>query len=334
MRVILEVLSGPDAGRKTLLGAGQVLQVGRTDRADLSFPQDGHMSGLHLALETDDLACYVKDLGSSNGTLLNGQPLTVRAILHDGDKLRAGNTTFLVRTEGDAPEKAAVLLNTAPPAPQVSALPDMAGVSYSVETCDSGLTLCRGSVDEVQPHQLTAALARFCPAYFMADFKKLEGGLPEGLDSPAYLFDWFEPSVAAGVSPVLFAADEWAEWPAVVEQGWGEDAVICLFSSQEQSALLDHLRHSLKAKPHQDDPSQGIIGFCWPSVMAPLLANYTPQFVQQLLADIDMVLVEFPDLPLTWQLFGRPRITDLLDQLGFVQEPAEEVVSEPPQDQS
>lgn len=334
MRVILEVLSGPDAGRKILLRAGQVLQVGRTDWADFSFPQDGHMSGLHLALETDNLACYAKDLGSSNGTLLNDQPLTGQTILHNGDKLRAGETTFVVHTEGDAPEKVPVALNTAPLPPQVSASPNIAGVSYSVETCDSGLTLCRGSVDEIQPHQLTAALMRFCPAYFIADFKKMEAEMPEGLDSPAYLFDWFEPSVAADVSPMLLSAGEWADWPTVVEQGWGHDAVICLFCSQEKPDLLDHLRHSLRAKPQQADPSEGIIGFCWPSVMAPLLAHYTPEFVQRLLADIEIVLVEFPDLPLTWQLFGRTQITDLLDELGFVQEPAEDAVSEPPQDQT
>ena len=54
MRVILQITSGPDAGRKVLLSALQSLQVGRTERADLSVPQDGRMSGVHFALETDN----------------------------------------------------------------------------------------------------------------------------------------------------------------------------------------------------------------------------------------------------------------------------------------
>jgi hypothetical protein len=52
-------------------------------------------------------------------------------------------------------------------------------------------------------------------------------------------------------------------------------------------------------------------------VLSSLLSHQTPSFVQQLLTGIDAVLVETPDLPETWQLFGTGQILELLDQLGF-----------------
>ena len=65
---------------------------------------------------------------------------------------------------------------------------------------------------------------------------------------------------------------------------------------------------------------EAIIGYCWPSVLAPLLSHYAEDFVRQLLAGIDAVLVELPDLPDTWQLYSTNGIVRALQQLGFVEE--------------
>ena len=50
-----------------------------------------------------------------------------------------------------------------------------------------------------------------------------------------------------------------------------------------------------------------------------LLSHYPSDAVRELLAGIDAVLLEFPDLPITWQLFGNGRITEMLDACGCVQ---------------
>ena len=76
-----------------------------------------------------------------------------------------------------------------------------------------------------------------------------------------------------------------------------------------------------RTSDYLNDP---IIGYCWPSVLAPLLSHYTPDFVQRLLEGIDAVLVEFPDLPDTWQLYGRRELVGLLCRLGFELKPVEE----------
>ncbi len=330
MRVILEVSSGPSAGQKVLLRASQALQVGRTEWADLAVPHDGRMSGLHFALETDGVACYLEDLGSSNGTLLNGRPVAQRTVLRNGDEIRAGDTVFLLHTEGDAPETVKLAAREAAAA---APRPATAEVSYTVETCDSGLTLCRGSVDDVSPADLAALVGEKIPLYLIVDFKKLEAPLPNELETAEHvLFDWLEPSAAVNVSPLVFSPEEFADWPALVEEGWGNDAVICLFCGQPKPELMSHLRRSLRAQPGQSDPSAGIVGYCWPSVMAPLLSHYAAESVERLLTGIEAVLVELPDLPETWQLYGRDSLADLLDQLGFVKEPSEEEAASEPTD--
>ena len=95
MRLILHVSSGPSAGRRILLNAGQALQVGRTEYADFAVPDD-QISSVHFAVEAAAAGCFVKDLKSRNGTYLNGARIAERTELRHGDEIRAGRTTFAV----------------------------------------------------------------------------------------------------------------------------------------------------------------------------------------------------------------------------------------------
>ncbi len=325
MRVVLEVVSGPAAGQKAALGPGQELRVGRTEWADFAVPGDGHMSAEHFAVWTDNVACYVKDLGSSNGTRLNGEPIDQPAVVRNGDQIDAGQTRFVIRTEGDAPDRAevpasepAVRAVAASASGEVVAGGPSGEASYTVEQCDSGLTLCRGNVDQIGPAELAGLLSQVHPLFLIADFNNLGMPKPEDLQQPDYLFDWLSPDVAETVSPVVLSQDDTAAWPTLVEEGWGNDAVVCLFSDRQKPALLEHLRRSTRVKKKREDPGGGMLGYCWPSVLALLLAHNRPEFVRRLLSGIEAVLVEFPDLPETWQVFGESRIADVLEQVGLV----------------
>jgi hypothetical protein len=98
MRLILEITSGPREGEKIELEPGQIVRVGRAlGKADFAT-QDKFMSGAHFAVECGSQSCGIKDLGSRNGTLLNGEKLSA-AVLHDGDKIFAGQSDFVVRVE-------------------------------------------------------------------------------------------------------------------------------------------------------------------------------------------------------------------------------------------
>jgi len=70
--------------------------VGRED-ADI-VAMDPSLSANHFEIENRDGEFFVRDLDSTNGTILNGQPVVDSAKLQDGDRIEAGKTTFVFRT--------------------------------------------------------------------------------------------------------------------------------------------------------------------------------------------------------------------------------------------
>jgi len=129
MRLLLEIVSGPDAGRKAWLREGQVLEVGRTDLAAFAVPHDGRMSGRHFSVRCDRRGCQLRDLGSRNGTTVNGERVT-ETILRDRDAIVAGGTRFVVQLQGaDVPPVAGPRPNT--PLPAVAAAPRAAAPAAS-----------------------------------------------------------------------------------------------------------------------------------------------------------------------------------------------------------
>ena len=66
----------------------RAIEVGR--ECDGEVLADPSVSRVHLKLTPSPTALSVVDLGSRNGTLLNGNPLTGRAVLEPGDIIRLG----------------------------------------------------------------------------------------------------------------------------------------------------------------------------------------------------------------------------------------------------
>ena len=101
MRVTLEIVSGPQSGRKLVVSGGYVVQVGRTEWADFAVADDALMSSVHFKVECTQHECRIRDLRSTNGTRVNGHTVS-EAILHDQDRIDAGQTRFVVHVEGTA----------------------------------------------------------------------------------------------------------------------------------------------------------------------------------------------------------------------------------------
>ncbi len=90
----LEWLSGDKKGQKVYLDQARVT-LGRRDSN--TIPLGDRMSSGHHAEITKDLNGYTaRDLGSTNGTLVNGEPMT-EAVLAHGTRLRIGNSHFVFK---------------------------------------------------------------------------------------------------------------------------------------------------------------------------------------------------------------------------------------------
>jgi diguanylate cyclase (GGDEF)-like protein len=76
--------------------------VGRSPEAQIRLRDEG-ISRAHAEIRVEDGRVHVRDLGSRNGTFLNGERADARE-LRDGDKLTLGEATLLLFTHRDGLE--------------------------------------------------------------------------------------------------------------------------------------------------------------------------------------------------------------------------------------
>ena len=87
------------------VSVGQELTIGRSDHVDHRVPVDNRMSKLHFSIECQSNHAVVRDLGSTNGTFVNGQRVN-RSVVTNGDYISAGSTIFLVQLSYSVEPKA------------------------------------------------------------------------------------------------------------------------------------------------------------------------------------------------------------------------------------
>jgi pSer/pThr/pTyr-binding forkhead associated (FHA) protein len=83
---------------------------------------DPEVSRRHAAIRQHGDGVAIEDLGSTNGTIVNGDKVRGVQPLNDGDSVRVGNTVFRVRVESAAADSGATMVgNVQSGAPQVTA---------------------------------------------------------------------------------------------------------------------------------------------------------------------------------------------------------------------
>ncbi len=89
--------------RRSLMLQSRSMSVGRSNEADLTI-QSSSVSKSHARIMVEGDALWVEDLGSTNGTYVNGQRVT-RSVLASGDLLGFANVLYRVgRSQMDEPE--------------------------------------------------------------------------------------------------------------------------------------------------------------------------------------------------------------------------------------
>jgi pSer/pThr/pTyr-binding forkhead associated (FHA) protein len=119
--VTLQVVAGAPHGAEFVYDARGLCSVGRAPDCTLRLPNDGAhrtISRHHCLLEIAPPEAWICDLGSLNGTYVNGERIGLRGPdaepdpadfpslptfpLHDGDELRVGDVIFRVRVRAEA----------------------------------------------------------------------------------------------------------------------------------------------------------------------------------------------------------------------------------------
>jgi serine/threonine-protein kinase len=89
-------------GRAFTFDQHDTFLIGRSDTAHLYLPDDRFFSRNHCILEINPPRCFLRDLGSTNGTYVNGQRVQ-EAYLHNGDQVQGGQTVLAVEVTVAAP---------------------------------------------------------------------------------------------------------------------------------------------------------------------------------------------------------------------------------------
>jgi hypothetical protein len=89
----LVVLASPTLGDGEELALdSHALTIGRAQNNDVALPDDEYASGRHARFEPRRDGIWVEDIGSTNGTFVNGIRLTRERKLTPGDVVRIGET--------------------------------------------------------------------------------------------------------------------------------------------------------------------------------------------------------------------------------------------------
>jgi pSer/pThr/pTyr-binding forkhead associated (FHA) protein len=127
----LEIVEGAGAGRMAAL-TGPVT-LGRAGDADLVLA-DELVSRHHARITPSGSGALVEDLGSRNGTFVNGEAVHGPAHLSPGDQLQVGVTLVELRSAVQVAERPSAVHRVPPPLAVPSRTPDYLAGTDPVET--------------------------------------------------------------------------------------------------------------------------------------------------------------------------------------------------------
>lgn len=90
----LFAVEGNDAGKRYALDAGGPMIMGRGATTHITL-WDIRASRAHARIDPGEAGFVVQDLGSSNGTYLNGERLDAPRVLAAGDRIQIGSTVLV-----------------------------------------------------------------------------------------------------------------------------------------------------------------------------------------------------------------------------------------------
>lgn len=96
------------SGRELFTLSGQRVTLGKASTNLVSLDHDATVSRLHAVLENHESAWSIRDVGSRNGTFVNGEKLAAERVLRSGDEVRVGKSRLVFWEEKQADEETVV----------------------------------------------------------------------------------------------------------------------------------------------------------------------------------------------------------------------------------
>jgi hypothetical protein len=239
------------------------LSIGRDAAADLVLP-DSFLSRIHFHIQVEAGRIFLVDLGSTNGTHVNGLRIT-RSELRHGDAVRAGRS--VLRLTALLGEKAALI----PPPSQL---------------------------DELTPLQaeLVASIEKSC------NFAVLDGAADPAVIAllnaiGATCQSLYEGEQAVDVAPfgpfLVDLKNAHTLLQHLVVNGWGKSWGVFLHADVPFEDLRKHLRHFLIV--NTEDGRNLLFRFYDPRVLRMFLPTCDPQQRSEFFGPIKHFVVELPD---------------------------------------
>lgn len=254
-RVIVAVKWGSLDGRKVVISPGEVVCVGRSERAGLVVPHDALMSAAHFEVSWDGVECRFRDLKSAKGTLLNGEAGVSAAVVVNGDWLKAGETVFTVHLEGATPARLQKIVDE-------EAEVDVKGGAKN-EASDQTAKAVKIIEDRRVREAVQKALAMLKaeadkePLFAVLDRardKRIGELLQESVEEHRSLYDGVQGEALAEVAPYLVRLPaESRLLEALVQEGWGKRWGIYLTSKQPFKEVRRHLRRFLMVEMEETE---------------------------------------------------------------------------------
>jgi pSer/pThr/pTyr-binding forkhead associated (FHA) protein len=88
------VVIEPKSTRGSTFALGDEITIGRAAMSTIGMPDDSFVSQLHARVYREAGLTMIEDLGSTNGTYLNGKRLTAPEHVTKGDRVQVGSTVF------------------------------------------------------------------------------------------------------------------------------------------------------------------------------------------------------------------------------------------------
>jgi pSer/pThr/pTyr-binding forkhead associated (FHA) protein len=301
MAIALFIATGPNAGQQIPVGTGQMVRVGRTSRADYAFPNDTYLSGVHFEIGYNEGGCAIRDLGSSNGTFVNGTRLEQASVaVNDGDEITAGEMTFLVQvSSGEQPLAAPATVAAVAGASVVS--PERTARMFTPGFESKALAQTALTGDQKRARDIL--MYQNAPLFAVVDAVR-DQTLPQLLSMPSLrsqpLFASDLAGGGAGHAPILVElgqasslserADVHAFLEALLRAGWGKSWGIFLTSLSSLDDLAAHFHGFLLA--HSGDERTLHLRLYDPRVLRAFLPTCEPAEIAAIFGPIVSYLIE------------------------------------------